>query len=287
MKNGITIILILLIISCNDRNKNISGENGKRIDTTHFKYNGFNVGTKLDLLNNGNFYYENYWYGCNGGGENMKVYGIYKIEDQKLILKPDSINLSTTPFTRHNNPITQTFKYGVDSLKIKTDYQIIKWDNNSYLLSAEKDDEIFIDLEPENDFQRFAYFYNAGMEPKQHGVYLVHTKNTQSDSLNTTLNLKEIPVEWRNLFLEKPISAKILKIEKKIEILDENELVKYLIEIDKGSKDNVRIGLDFIDENYSEYIKIIKVNDNKSVGVISYYDFQKRYKVGEIIKTNW
>ncbi|WP_117880476.1 hypothetical protein [Aureibaculum luteum] len=222
MKNGIVILLLLTIISCNDGNKNqkYSEEIVKKIDTTHFKFKGFNVGSKLDLLSNGNFYYENYWYGCMGGGENKKVYGIFHIEDKKLKLKPDSINLATLPFTRHNNPLIQTFKYGADSLKIKTEYDLINWGDNAYLLSSVKDDPIFIDLEPENDFQRFAYYYNYGLEPKQHGEYLFYEKKTQSDSLNMKLNLKEIPIEWRNLFLEKPASAKALKTGKKDENLN-------------------------------------------------------------------
>lgn len=302
MKNGILILLFIIFWSCNNERKstNFQDESNK-IDTISFEYEGFNSGIILNLFSNGKFYYENYGYGCTGGGENEKVYGEYTMNNQKLILHPDSINIGIIPFTRHNNPIIQNLKYGADSLKVKTKYDILKWNNTYYLLSEERDSlfrnwypmiiyddiEYINEIKKWNDYYEFADFYNSGLEPRSHGKYLTRTDSNINDTLTTELDMKNINEKWRYLFLEKPITGRVIKL-KKNKKRDPNVVDNYLVEIDKGSLDGVNIGVViFKRKDFDDYIKIIKVFPNKSIGFFYQDDNVKKLKVGDTVKSSW
>ena len=202
------ILILLLIFSCSNNKTKSNNEKNiiKDIDTLKFSYNGFNNGLQLDLLSDGSFINENYLFSCFGGGKRKKVFGTYKIDSLKLTLNPERIEFIEYPEDMELKPKTTKIKYGIDSLKIKTEFQVVKWENKKYLLSN------FYDygwsLDKENDYIRFADYLNSGLEPKSSGMYLV---TEIKDTIKTEFDLKQIPEKWQGYFLKEPVSAKIRK----------------------------------------------------------------------------
>lgn len=122
----ITILILFLLYSCSN-NKESSNTKivHQNIDTLSYKYHGFNNGLQLDLLSNGRFINENYLFSCTGGGERKKVFGTYKIDSSTLKLIPEKIEFIEYPMDRESKPVKTILNYGIDSLKIKTEFQII------------------------------------------------------------------------------------------------------------------------------------------------------------------
>ena len=207
----IQIIILFLIFSCtNNNSKSIEkGLDLQKIDTLTYKYNGFNYGLKLDLLSNGYFISENYIFSCFGGGERKKVYGTYKMDNQNLTLNPERIELIEYPEDLTSNAKTTKIKYGTNSLKIKTKFQMVTWENNQYLLSEHFDFQW--NAEEENDYIRFANCLNNGLEPEISGVYLANKTN---DTITSKFDVKQIPEKWQRFFLNEPVSAKIKSIKR-------------------------------------------------------------------------
>ena len=202
-------IVILILIFSYSNNKSKSNDkvfDTRNIDTLRYSYHGFNNGLQLDLLSDGSFINENYLFSCFGGGEIKKVYGTYKIYGLRLTLYPERIELYEYPENMKLKPKTTKTKYGIDSLKIKSEFQVVKWENNKYLLSDYFD--YGWNLNKENDYMRFADYINCGLEPETSGMYLV---NKTSDSITSEFDLKQIPEIWQSYFLREPVSAKIKK----------------------------------------------------------------------------
>ena len=299
MKNIFIIIIIICSFSCENKINPTGKRSENKIDTLFYQYKGFNNGMKLYLFNDNKFKYEFYSYGCTGGGENEFVTGNYTMSENKIHLKPDSVKIKILDFQSPTEFKNYNLKYQNDSLKIKTEYDIINWNNIQYLISPQKNKDfrrhtpIFMveyDIDSillkRNDYYEFADYYNLGYEPKKHGRYLTQiTKNT--DSIFEKLKINRLPKKWKHLFLENPIAAKVLKIvkEKKTYHYNENEKEEYYINVltlDKRSNDNVRIGMEFYDKKKKKYIKITSVSKNESNGV-TYETLRK----SELVKTNW
>ena len=297
----ILLTLLIILSSCKNKTKSTNFQKEtKKIDTIKYGYKGFNSGIKLHLFSNGNFYYNIYLYGCTGGGKNEKVYGKYTMNHQKLILYPDSISVGIIQFMRHDKPIISNLKYGVDSLKIPTKYEIIKWHNISYLLSEEKDlffrywyPMMFVDdkdyvneINKWNDYYEFAYRYNSGLEPQFHGRYLTRIETESIDSLNNQFDIKKINKKWQHLFLEKPLTGIVLDIKKRKK-KDPYEFDSYSVVINKGSLNGVNIGVvKFKRKNFDDHIEIIKVFPNKSIGIFYRDENVKKIKVGDTLTTS-
>ncbi len=133
-----------------------------------------------------------------------------------------------------------------------------------------------------NDYYEFADFYNSGYEPKSHGRYLTQNFEVKNDSTFDNLDLNEINIKWRNLFLRRPITAKITKVTKNLS--EDNVIESFLVEIDKGRKDGVIAGLTVLSrENLDDYIEIVEVHNEKSIGFC--YLNENKYGVGDIVKT--
>ena len=280
----ITFILFSLILtfSCSD-NKNIDIEKNinTQIDTLKYSIDGFNWGKDLYLLNNGKFELVDQVFGCTGGGRSKKVYGNYIIDSLELTLNPKRVNLTIFPLEFDGEMKKYNIKYGADSLKIKTRYNIINWETKTYLLSEEYS---IIGKEKVNDFNRFSKNYNSGFEPKKNGNYL--TKETEGKIIQN-LKLEKIPLKWRNLFLGKPVSAKIIKIKKTVSKRD-SELGIWEIEINKGSSNNIQKGMTLKDKTGNFSIKIKTVSKNKSSGLAYVYDFENsNIEIKTILKTKW
>ena len=280
----IKIFLLLFVVSCTNHNVKSSDSkaNSKVIDTVRFKYTGFNNGSHLDLLSDGRFINEDYFFGCMGGGERKKVFGTYVMDSLNLFLKPDMVEFTQYPFNRELKPKKTKVEYGSDSLKIKTVFQIVQWENKKYLLSETFDE--YWSLDKENDYIRFADMLNHGFEPKMSGMYLV--KGTK-DSIMTEFDLKQIPEKWQKYFLKKPISVQIKNITKRADENDE-EIVSWLIEFDKGKNHSVnnRLTLQTKDGYYS--VKVDSVVLNRSFGVAYMYDFDpEKVPIGTELRTKW
>ena len=280
----IKILILLLIFSCSNNktksyNEKITLQN---IDTLKYSYDGFNNGLRLDLLSDGRFINEDYSFSCFGGGERKKVFGTYKMDSLKLTLNPESIEFIEYPEDMELKPKTTKTTYGVDSLKIKTEFQVVKWENNKYLFSDYYD--FGWSLDKENDYIRFANYLNMGLEPGMNGMYLV---NKTKDSITSEFDLKQIPEKWESYFLKEPVSAKIKNIKKVIDPTDE-ENISWQIELDKGEKDRINNRLTLETRDGGFFIEVDSVLTNRSFGMTYMCDFTpKKFPIGTELRTKW
>lgn len=269
------------MFSCSDINKksdsNISNE--QIIDTLKYSSNSPNINLKLELLSDGRFIYKIADFGCIGGGEIKTFFGRYKMDSLYLNLIPENIEYSKYSEKIELKPDITLLKYGIDSLKIKTDFKIITWENNKYLLSEFYDFEW--NAQKENDYIRFADYLNSGLEPQFSGMYL--TKKTE-DTIRTEFDLNKIPEQWQSYFLKEPLSVKIKNI-KKISDEDNNT---WQIELDKGYKDQITDRITFTTQNGEFFINVDSVLKNRSFGITHIYDFSPdKYPIGTELKTKW
>ncbi len=273
----INFLLVLITLSCSNtktksNHKNIPEQN---IDTISYHYSGFNNGLKLDLLSDGTFVNEKYLFGCTGGGERKKVFGTYKFDSVKLILIPQKVEFIQYPMDMESEPTTTKVTYGIDSLTIKTEYQIVTWGNKKYLLSDFYDS--VWSSEKENDYIRFADYSNSGFEPKTSGRYLV--KGTE-DSITSEFDLGQIPEKWQKYFLKEPITAKIKSIRKVID-QEDHENFWWQIELNKGEDHGVYSRLTMTTKDDMFFIDIDSVLKNSSYGKYYMPDFTPdKYPIG-------
>ena len=254
----------------------------QNIDTLRYSYNGFNNGLQLDLLSNGTFINEDYLFGCTGGGERKKVFGTYKMDSTNLKLIPNKVEFTEYPMDMESKPIKTNINYGIDSLKIKTEFQIVTWENKKYLLSDFYD--FGWSLDKENDYIRFADYLNSGLEPKSSGRYLV---TEIKDTLKTEFDLKQIPEKWQGYFLKEPVSAKIRKI-KKITDPNDKENISWQIELDKGTRDRMNNRLTLETKNGDFFIEVDSVLTTRSFGKYYMPDFTaEKYPIGTELRTKW
>ena len=283
MKQLFLIIIFLSILACSkNKNENTLTQSLIKLDTVHYSYKGFNNGLVLDLMSNNTFNYKDYWSGCTGGGEMKDFFGKYQIIDDKLILKADSATIKHTPFDRFGNPIITKVTKINDTLKFKTEYQILKWNNTTYLLSEQIDNRIQdYKSDIHNDFERFADYYNSGYEPKDHGRYLYKTIDTTSQS--ETLDIELLPKKYRNLIFKEPLVVNISSLKKmKLEDDDDNEY--WRVEIDKGKSSFVYRGLTLYDKSDNIHLVIDSITSNSSFGGI----YNNKYlKNGIELRSRW
>ncbi|WP_196888415.1 hypothetical protein [Aureivirga sp. CE67] len=259
MKNIYLLPLLILLFSCSET-KIKPKKSIERIDTTSYNYKGFNNELNLDLYSNNTFQFVEYWYGCTGGGEYKKFYGSYLINGNQLLLKPDSAHIESLPYPRRNNPIIKKVTQIDDSLKFKTKYHLMEWNNTSYALSEQSfNNNLFFEVE--NDLENFINYYNNGYEPKNHGRYLTRTLDTLKTAIDFDKNL--LPEKYRNHIFNQPLQAKIISIKK---IINPNYESYYLIELDKGKSSNVNYFLKFIDKNKKHIVTIDSLTENSSFG---------------------
>ncbi|WP_445458036.1 hypothetical protein [Flavobacterium sp. HNIBRBA15423] len=279
----IIIFISILLFSCSKSNtkSNDETQNTAIIDTLTFSYDGFNNGLLLNLLSNGNFVNESYLYSCFGGGKRKKVFGKYIMDSINLTLIPERVEFIEYPMEMDQRTKTTKVKYGIDSLKIKTNFQLITWEGNRYLLSDSAD--FNWSLKKENDYMRFSVYINAGLEPKVSGMYLAHKTE---DSITTDFDLKQIPKKWQEYFLKKPISAKIKNIKKVIDPNDP-ENMHWIIEFNKGKKDGIKNGLTLETKEGDFFIEIDSVLMNKSFGQTYLYDYLPKQSIGIELRTKW
>lgn len=288
MKIVLKISILLLILSCSNKQSSESIESQMKIDTISYAYHGFNHHRKLDLLSNQEFVRFESFASCFGDARIEKHLGKYQMTDSTLTLKPQKVELLTvySSFPEEKER-KDTINYGADSLKINTEYQIFKWRNKEYLLSERYDSLRSYDFR--NDYQNFAYYYNIGEEPNNSGSYLTRTE--KDSSVNIAWNINKIPKKYRGDFLKEPISVKIIDRKKKIEIDEydkESELISWNIKINKGSDDGIRKRHHFTTKDGEFFIDIDSTLNKVSFGSCHIYNMEEQYfRIGTEMRTKW
>lgn len=285
MKKIYLIFIVLITSSCSEPRQNHSKNSTNVIDTTFYKADGFNIHLKLALLSNDKFIFETKLFSCFGGGEIRKYYGTFQSEKDELKLKPQNVEIEIYPEdSPMAEPTIKKLSYGADSLGIKTNFKIVNWNKSKYLLSNEKIS--FFGFEDKNtDYDHFAYYFNIGSEPKEGGLYLVN-RQEERDTTKSNFDLNQIPLNYRQQFLKKPIVAKITNIENIPKTEYEGE--HWLITIDKGKVDGVIKNLLFQTENMEMFMEPVSIFENTTIGK-SYLNILKteKYPVGTVLKTKW
>ncbi|EDP94848.1 hypothetical protein U8527_08010 [Kordia algicida OT-1] len=280
----IAILLLFTIFSCSNHNHKLQNETkrNQQIDTVKYSYSVFNHGKRLFLLSDGSFMNEVYTFSCSGSGFHKKVSGTYKIDSISLSLFPQKIALTTYSFDRKVKPTKVQLDYGVDSLKIKTEFKIIHWETKTYLLSETYDYDYSED--EENDFMRFADYVNIGFEPKTSGMYLSHK---EKDTFTSAFDMQQIPEKWQKYFLKKPIVTKIKNL-KKVYDSEDSTYFFWEIELDKGKNDGMTKRLSFTTKDDMISLDIDSITNNSSFGKHFDPDFiTKDYPIGTELRTKW
>ena len=280
----IKILIIFLIYSCSNDKRNSNSEKNvsQNIDTLRYSYRGFNNGLRLDLLSDGRFINEHYLFSCFGGGERKKAFGTYKMDSINLTLMPDKIELIEYPEDMELKPTKTQIDYGIDSLKIKTEFRVLNWETNQYLLSESFD--FGWSTNKENDFIRFADYVNIGFEPETSGMYL---SKRSKDSIKSEFDINKIPEKWRKHFLKEPVTAKIQGL-KKITDPNDEEHFWWEITLDKGSNNGMNKRLSMTTEDDMIFFDIDSVSNNKSFGKYYMPDFTaEKYPIGTELRTKW
>ena len=281
------LILVLLILSCSNKQSSETKESAIKIDTISYSYHGFNHHRKLDLLSNKEFIRFESVASCFGDARIEKHFGKYTVTDSTLQLNPNKVELIVYSSFPEEKDRKEMLEYGADSLKINTEYQIFEWKNKEYLLSKDYDSLRTYDFR--NDYQQFAYYYNIGEEPNDSGNYLTRTK--KDTTLNIVWNINKIPKEYRNDFLKEPISVKIVDRKKKVEKDEydpEYEIVSWQIKVNKGIDDGITKGLHFTTKDDEFFIDIDSTQNKVSFGKCYIYNMEEQFfRIGTEMRTKW
>ena len=252
-----------------------------------------NSGRKLDLFSDGTFKYEKYSYTCFLNGNKKEIIGNYNILNNKLFLKPYDVVVEIYEENKKLKSRKELHYSDIGSIKINTNYDILVWNNRSYLLSEQINENLHINSE--NDYHLLSHSYNSGNQPDQNDYLLTRKINNTN---HTNLDLSKIPDKWRTYYLEKPISAKIKRIIKEIDTISSNEyllrgmseneeIISYNVTIDKGTNHGVKCGHTFfIDKNNKYGFRILETFATESRGYYLNFDEVKN-PIGTELKTNW
>lgn len=291
MKVLLQILILSLIIGCNQNRSTAKKNFETKIDTVSYKYDGFNHHRDLHLLSNNKFILRESSASCFGDYKIYNHSGNYKETDTSIVLNPKQVEIKTY-FMFPEIDTTYKLTYS-DSLTIKTKYKKFKWNSKQYLFSEQIDSIVYPEFQ--NDYRTFADSYNEGREPDESGDYLTR-KISDFDSLFKPLNIGEIPKKYREYFLIKPVSAQIIyrkKITAYDEFLEENTF-KWRIAINKGYNHGLRKGMKLSTENFRFFFYLDSIEPNKSFGnsFINYLEEEDKdsdddYKIGTEVRTQW
>ena len=298
------IVIILFCTSCSNEKKITKETNvkEKEIDTLEYFYHQRFRSVRLLLFKNKNFEFQFSDFGCLPGSSSItdKVIGEYNVNNSKLILFPKKNQHIYSPFEIEKEIKKTETKYNPDSLKIKTEYDIINWGNSSCLLSPKvpplKTDKGGIIVDGgKNDYHNFAKIYNSSYDSKasNNEPYLkMSSKNPWvKEDLNDLL-LKDTSFKWKELFLIEPIITQITEIHL-VDLGSEYKELKSArirnIKIDKGSIDNVKKGMFFRNKSGDFAIKISSVTETNSFGSVKFDHLKKgtTIKKGTYLQTKW
>lgn len=281
------VFISILVISCNNRNKSVAEKNSNlKVDTLSFSLRGFNSGHKLKLATDNQFIDEDYWAFCGGGGGAQKIYGTYKSENGKIILNPKTVHYIERPMFESDTLLEKWItEYNPDSLKIKTEYFLVEWRQNKYLLS----EKLTPVIEKENDFIRFAQYFNSESRRFKFDGFLYIDEEDATDTINSDFDYNQIPSKWRKYFLYKPIAIEIKRVERLEKEKDDVADGYYCrVEINKGIKDSIYNGLYFKNKESDLTLFIDSTFQNKSYSTIYMFKDEKPNDlIGLELRTRW
>lgn len=281
------------MINCNNGNNYVAERNSNlKVDTLSFSSQGFNSGHKLKLTTDNHFVDENYWASCFGGGGEQKIYGTYISDNGKIILNPKTVHYIETPmFESDTLSEKRISEYNPDSLEIKTEFYLVEWRRNKYLLSESQDpnygmDSLYI---VQNDFIRFAQYYNSESRRFKFDGFLYFDNEHTCDSLNPDFDYEQIPIKWRKYFLKKPVGTTIKRVVKTEVIKNEYSNGFYCqLELNKGTKDSIYNGLYFKNKTSRLTVFIDSVTQNKSYTTIFVSKKEEANElIGTELRTRW
>lgn len=287
MKIVLKTLILLLILSCSNKQSSETKESAVKIDTISYVYHGFNHHRKLELLSNKEFIRFESVASCFGDVRIEKHFGKYEITDSILTLNPQKVELNVYSSFPEEKDRKDTLEYGADSLNINTSFQIFEWKNKEYLLSEKYDSIRSYDFR--NDYQKFAYYYNIGEEPNDSGNYLTRTK--KDTTINIVWDINKIPKKYQKNFLKEPISVEIIDRKKKVEKDEydpEYEIVSWRIKINKGTDDGITKGLHFTTKDEEFFIDIDSTQNKVSFGQCYIYNMEEQFfRIGTEMRTKW
>ena len=250
-----------------------------------YKKGSKEMGTNLTLNNEGKFINQKYLYSdCFQQGETSgwitNTIGKFIIDSNKIFLFPDYF-VKKELFNDSTIIIDSVRYYKSDSTSINTEFTIIKWNNNIYLLSELQN--FLFGYRTDNDIVRFADNYNTGSEPRWNESYFAQRNNKERFE---KIDLIQIPPEWRNYFLDTPIKIIVKDVEQNFfyDSMFMNYINRY--ELIGGVKNNVNEGMTFFGKNGCCILKIMEVFDSTSYGIIELCPRQQNgCKVGDTLST--
>lgn len=243
-------------------------------------------GVNLTLNDNWTFSYEKYNYSdCIEVGKPVgwisKYTGKFRADSNKILLIPEW--LIEIELLNYGSNILDSLKYSeIDSIRIKTEFTIVKWTGNIYLLSEEKSRDLR--FRTKNDFEKFADNYNSGSEPRWNEDYFCKRMNKERSE---PINKNQIPPMWRDYFVDSIITLVVADIEENIafDSLFYSQINSY--ELKGGKSAGVKEGMTFYGKDGCCIIKIMIVDQDKSYGLIELCPFhQDACRIGDTL-TSW
>ncbi|CAM1374572.1 hypothetical protein [Tenacibaculum xiamenense] len=292
MKNLTAIVLFTSALLCNSCSFN-GNSKSSRIDNdsknneiiSSYSFSAINYNKSIDLLKGNRFVITENINRVNGDTTVKKYLGDFKKTGNVVTLIPKEVEIATHVVNFENIKESDIFSYSQSDSKINTRFYLIKWNNIEYMLSDQFN--AIANYDEKNDFQRFAYFFNSGIEPNEGGYYFKRT-NHANDSVKTPLDIKQIPQQWRTYFLTKPISANIINTEKKFKKSKFYEYACWRIKLDKGAKDGIKKGVSFSTKYEDFHIRVDSILPDVCFGSFRINDFDDEFiKIGTEMRTQW
>lgn len=256
------------------------------VDSTLIFNKGYkDFGTNLILNTEGTFNYEDYHYSDyvqkgEPSGWITEIRGRYRTDSNKLFLIPE--NLLHKELFDFKVVVIDSSKYiDCDSLRIDTDFTIVKWSGNIYLLSMSKSQDLRFRVN--NDFEKFADNYNSGSEPRWNGNYFALR---QSKIRHEKLDKNQIPTKYRDYFLDSVISVVVINVinDFAYDSLFNSSISEF--EMKGGENIGIKEGMTFYGMDGCCIIKTMKVEKDKSYGLIELCPNQQvACKIGDTLTT--
>lgn len=243
------------------------------------------MGTNLTLNSNGSFVNEEYWYSDyvqkgEPSSQSTSTIGKYAVDSNKISLYPEYI-IKNKIYWDSIRTVDSLKYYKSDSTTIITEFTVVKWNQNIYLLSELQNFQF--GFRTDNDFVRFADNYNSGNEPRWNGSYFA--QRNRKDRLEK-IELTQIPTKYQSYFIESPIQVTVSNIE--YDFFYDSLFMNYInrFELSGGADDNVLKGMTLYGNNGCCILKIVEVFDSISYGIIELCPKdQNACEIGDTLKT--
>ena len=286
MKQQISILIICLFFSC-CQNSDQGGYYGKGdIDDdllgTYTK--GYSdMGTNLILEEDGTFINEDYYYSdyIQKGEPSAwitEIKGRFKISSNEIVLYPE-VYLTKEIYNDSIVILDSLEYYSSDSTTINTEFIIVRWTGNIYLLSEEA--SFRYGYRVDNDFVLFADNYNSGSEPRWNGSYFA---KRNCKVRYESIDLEQIPMKWRSSFLDSLKQVIVIDVEQ--EYLYDSTFMCYINRyvLEGGEHRGIREGMTFYGKEGCCVLKIMNTDELTSKGIIELCPYhQNSCKVGDTL----